>query len=124
MLLEKKVPDVPMVDEEGAFVGFVTALRLLVSTLPKHLTTLKDVSFLSEAGDVWVDYFAGTAERPVGEVISKEVSHVELGTSEVIVAHKMVHEGVSCVVITAKGRVASIVNRLDLYAAIIEVKPA
>jgi len=35
----------------------------------------------------------------------------------------MVYEGVSSVVITDKGRVVGIVNRLDLYAAIIGAKP-
>ncbi|MDQ3999992.1 MAG: CBS domain-containing protein, partial [Actinomycetota bacterium] len=53
------------------------------------------------------------------EVMTKEVSHVELGTSEVVAAHKMVHDGVSSVVVTDNGKVVGVVNRLDLYAAII-----
>lgn len=36
----------------------------------------------------------------------------------------MLHDGVSSVVVTRDGKVAGIVNRLDLYAAIIELKPA
>ena len=44
---------------------------------------------------------------------------MELGTSEVVAAHKMVHDGVSSVVITDNGKVVGVVNRLDLYAAII-----
>jgi CBS domain-containing protein len=42
----------------------------------------------------------------------------ESGRSELAVAHKMVHDGVSSVVITDGGSVVGIVNRLDLYAAI------
>jgi predicted transcriptional regulator len=64
--------------------------------------------------------FAGSAERPVSEVMSTQVSQVELGTSEVVVAPKMVHDGVLSVV-TDDGGVVGIMTRLSLYAAIIGV---
>jgi CBS domain-containing protein len=64
-----------------------------------------------------------TADRLVGEVMSKEVSQIELGKSEVVVAHKMIHDGVSSVVVMEAGKVMGIVTRLDLYAAIIDNGP-
>ena len=121
VLLENNVPGVPVVDEEGLLVGFVTDGNLLDSALPQYMKIMEDVSFVSEAGDRWVDYFAGSADRSVSEVMSEQVSYVELGTSEVVAAHKMVHDGVSSVVVTEGGKVVGIVNRLDLYAAIIDV---
>jgi CBS domain-containing protein len=123
LLLENNVPGVPVVDEEGLLVGFVTDGHLLDSALPEYLKVMADVSFVSEAGDRWVDYFAGSAEQPVSEVMSEEVSSVEVGTSEIVVAHKMVHDGVSSVVVTQGGKVVGIVNRLDLFAAVIGTKP-
>jgi len=123
ILLENDIPGVPVVDREGHLVGFVTDGHLLASAVPKYLTTMEDVSFISEAGDAWFDYFAGSAERPVSEIMATNVSRIELGKSEVIAAHKMVHDGVSSVVVTDNGKVVGIVNRLDLYAAIIGLKP-
>jgi CBS domain-containing protein len=123
VLLENNVPGVPVVDEEGILVGFVTDGHLLASAMPEYLKVMADVSFVSEAGDEWVDYFAESAEKPVGEVMSTEVSQVELGASEVVVAHKMVHDGVSSVVVTEGGTVVGVVNRLDLFAAVIGAKP-
>jgi CBS domain-containing protein len=123
VLLESNVPGVPVVDEEGLLVGFVTDGHLLDSALPQYLKIMEDVSFISEAGDRWVDYFAGSADRPVGEVMSTEVSQVEVGASEVVAAHKMVHDGVSSVVVTEGGKVVGVVNRLDLFAAVIGAKP-
>jgi CBS domain-containing protein len=119
VLLKNNVPGVPVVGADGRMVGFVTDGHLLASALPKYLNTLNDVSFISEAGDDWVQYFAESADRPVSEVMSREVSSVEVGASEVVVAHRMVHDGVSSVVVTENGRVVGIVNRLDLYAAIV-----
>jgi CBS domain-containing protein len=69
-----------------------------------------------------VDYFSESAERPVGEVMSTNVSYVEVGTSEVVAAHKMVHDGVSSVVVTDDGKVVGIVTRLDLYSAILDLE--
>jgi CBS domain-containing protein len=45
-----------------------------------------------------------------------------VGRSEIAVAHRMVHDGVSSVVITRDGKVIGIVNRLDLYSAIVGLK--
>ena len=122
VLLENNVPGVPVVNEEGLLVGFVTDGNLLSSALPEYLKVMADVSFVSEAGDKWVDYFTESADRPVSEVMSEQVSHVEVGTSEVVAAHKMVHDGVSSVVVTDNGKVVGIVTRLDLYAAVIGIK--
>jgi CBS domain-containing protein len=118
VLLGNNVPGVPVVAGEGLLVGFVTDGHLLASAVPKYLATMEDVSFVSEAGDAWFDYFPCSVERPVSEVMTTEVSQVELGISEVVAAHKMVHDGVSSVV-TDNGKAVGIVNRLDLYAAIV-----
>jgi CBS domain-containing protein len=124
VMLENNVPGgVPVVDEEGLLVGFVSDGHLLASALPEYLKVMEDVSFVSEAGDQWVDYFAESAERPVSEVMSTEVSQIEIGKSEVVVAHKMVHDGVSSVVVTEGGKVVGVVYRLDLFAAVISAKP-
>lgn len=119
ILLENNVPGVPVVEGDGTLVGFVTDGHLLASALPKYLSTMEDVSFIKEDGDSWVHYFTGSADRPVSEVMTRNVSRIDLGKSEIVAAHKMVHDGVSSVVVTENGRVVGIVNRLDLYAAIL-----
>jgi CBS domain-containing protein len=123
ILLENDVPGVPVVNGEGRLVGFLTDGHLLASAVPKYLATMEDVSFISEAGDTWFDYLAGSVEKPVSEIMTTNVSQIELGKSEVVAAHKMVHDGVSSVVVTDDGKVVGLVNRLDLYAAIIGLKP-
>ncbi len=121
VLLENNVPGVPVVDGEGRLLGFVTDGHLLASALPRYLSIMDDVSFITEPGDAWFHYFAESADRPVSEVMTTEVAHVKLGASEVVAAHKMVHDGVSSVVVTDEdGKVLGIVNRLDLFAAIVD----
>ena len=62
VMLDNNVPGVPVVDEERNLVGFVSDGHLLASALPEYLKVMADVSFVSEAGDEWVDYFSG---RPI-----------------------------------------------------------
>ncbi len=78
ILLENRVPGVPVVGEDGLLVGFMTDGHLLAAALPEYLKVMAEVCFISETGDQWVDYFSESAERPVGEVMSKQVSQVDV----------------------------------------------
>jgi CBS domain-containing protein len=120
ILTQNRIPGVPVVDEEGYLVGFISDAHLLAAALPGYMSRMEDLSFVREGTDSWVHYLAESADRPVGEMMSAEVSRVERGTSEVAVAHKMVHDGASSVAITEKGKLVGIVNRLELYAAVVD----
>lgn len=118
VMMEHHIPGVPVVSEDGTLKGFVTDGQLLESALPNYLKMMESLSFVPEDADEWVHYLTEAANEPVGKVMTKDVSSIELGRSEIEVAHRMVHDGVSSVVITRDGKVVGIVNRLDLYAAI------
>jgi CBS domain-containing protein len=122
LLSENSIPGVPVVDADGYLTGFISDGHLLASALPKYMAQMEDLSFISESGDAWVHYLAESADRPVSEVMSREVSSVKSGTSEVAVAHKMVHDGASSVMVTENGKLVGIVNRLDLYAAVVGIE--
>ncbi len=118
IMRDNNVPGVPVVGSDGKLEGFITDGHLLESALPQYMKLMENMSFVPEVADRWVHYLTEAADKPVREVMSREVSQVELGRSELAVAHRMVHDGVSSVVITKGGEVVGIVSRLDLYAAI------
>jgi CBS domain-containing protein len=118
LLRENNVPGIPVVGEDGGLEGFVTDGHLMASALPRYMQLIDNLSFVPESNDEWVHYLTDAADSPVREVMSRKVSRVEIDSSELAVAHKMVRDGVSSVVITSEGEVVGIVNRLDLYAAI------
>src|ERR671912_230478 len=118
IMRENNVPGVPVVGEDGKLEGFVTDGHLMDSALPRYMKMMGNLSFVPDNADEWVHYLTDAADKPVSEVMTREVSQVPLGRSELAVAHRLVHDGVSSVVITDEGRVVGIVNRLDLYAAI------
>ena len=118
IMRDNNVPGVPVVGPDGRLEGFVTDGHLLESALPQYMKLMDSLSFVPESADNWVHYLTEAADKPVREVMGRKVSQIELGRSELAVAHRMVHDGVSSVVITRNGEVVGIVNRLDLYAAI------
>ncbi len=118
ILRDNNIPGVPVVNEAGELEGFVTDGHLMDSALPRYMKMMGNLSFVPDDADEWVRYLTDAADKPVREVMTKDVSQVPLGRSELAVAHRMVHDGVSSVVITDGGKVVGIVNRLDLYAAI------
>ena len=118
IMRENNMPGVPVVGEDGRLEGFITDGHLMASALPRYMQLMDNLSFVPESNDEWVHYLTDAADKPVREVMSREVSNVELGKSELVVAHKMVHDGVSSVVITRDGKVMGTVSRVDLYAAI------
>jgi len=118
ILRDNNVPGVPVVNEAGELEGFVSDGHLMDSALPRYMKMMGNLSFVPDDDDEWVHYLTDAADKPVREVMTREVSQVPLGRSELAVAHKMVRDGVSSVVITDGGQVVGIVNRLDLYAAI------
>ena len=119
ILIENRIPGVPVVDAEEHLRGFISDGHLLAAALPKYMARMKDLSFVGEGTDSWVRYLAESADRPVSEMMSAEVSQVERSRSEVAVAHKMVHDGASSVMVTEEGKLVGIVNRLDLCAAVV-----
>ena len=119
VMLEHRIPAVPVVDEEGHLEGVITDALLLDSAVPRYLRFMENFSFVSEEADKWVHYLSEAADKPVREVMSREVSQIELGHSEIEAAHRMVHDGVPSVVVTENGKPVGVVNRLDLYGAIV-----
>ena len=118
IMLENRIPGVPVVDESGKLAGVVTDAILLDSAVPKYLKYLENLAFVTEEADRWVHYISECADKPVREVMADKVARMQVGHSDIEAAHKMVHDGVSSVVITENDKPVGIVTRLDLYAAI------
>jgi CBS domain-containing protein len=119
VMLDNGVPGIPVVNDRGYLVGFVHEAHLLASTLPPFVTFVKNLPRSPEGADGWVRYKRSAMDRPVEELMDREAPAVDIEHSEIVAAHKMVHDGAPCVIVTDSGRVAGIVTRTDLYKAII-----
>jgi CBS domain-containing protein len=117
-MLDNGVPGVPVVNDRGYLVGFVNDAHLLASTLPKFVTLVDNLPHSPEGADGWVRYNRSAMDWPVEELMDRETPAVDIERSEIVAAHKMVHEGVPCVVVTEASLAVGMVTRMDLYKAI------
>jgi CBS domain-containing protein len=122
VMLDNGVPGIPVVNDRGYLVGFIHDAHLLASTLPNFVTFVNNLPHSAEGADGWVRYNRSAMEWPVEELMDREAPAVDIEHSEIVAAHKMVHDGAPCVVVTDSGRVAGVVTRTDLYKAIISSK--
>ncbi len=83
--------------------------HLLASTLPRFVTFVSNLPCSPEGADGWVRYNHSAVDSPVEELMDREASEVDIEHSEIVAAHKMIHDGAPCVVVTDAGRVAGIV---------------
>ena len=94
VMLDNGVPGVPVENERGYLVGFVSDGHLLASTLPSFVTFVDNLPRSPEGADGWVRYDRSAVDRPVEELMDREVPEVDIEHSEIVAAYKMVHDGV------------------------------
>jgi CBS domain-containing protein len=123
VMLDNNVPGVPVVNARGYLVGFVDGGHLLTSTLPTSVTGVGSLPGILEGRDSWVRYDRAAADRPVEELMSREFPWVDIEQSEVVAAHIMARDNVSCVVVTEAGKVAGLVTRMAFYKALVSSRP-
>lgn len=124
IMRQQEIRGLPVADSEGRLEGTVTDESLLLSATPSYLRYVDNLPSISEQADRWVHYVAGAGDKPVREVMSNQSHQVDIGRSEVVAVYRMLHGGTPTVIVTEGGRVAGIVDRLDLYAAIVGEAPA
>ena len=119
VMLEHRIPAIPVIDEEGRLEGVITDALLLDSAVPQYLKLMESFTFVSEKADQWIPYMTQAADKPVREVMSREVSQIDLGYSEIEAAHRMDHDCVPSAMAIKDAKPLGVVSRLDLSAAIV-----
>jgi len=76
-MARSKVHNIPVVDEEGAFVGLVSLRRLTHAMLPTAARVdvgayRMDIGFLADQSDAYLDRLQEIGKRPVGELTEKK----------------------------------------------------
>jgi CBS domain-containing protein len=75
-MARRKVHNIPVVDEDGAFVGLVSLRRLTHTMLPMAARVdvgafRMDIGFLADQSDAYLDRLQEIGKRPVGELMEK-----------------------------------------------------
>ena len=119
-VLASGLPGLPVVDDDGRFVGIFGEREFLAAVFPGYLKELRNTKFLQRSLDSSLEIREAARDEPVRAHMTAE--HVEVGPdfSDVQVAEIFLHHRVLVVPVVAGGRVEGLITRSGFFRAIAE----
>lgn len=119
-LLEKsELSGVPVVDETGVVVGFISERDIISAALPNYFEMLRTASYLPDINQLSrrLEEIKGD---PVEEYMVEEVITVDEDEEDIHVADLIIRNELNRVpVVDEKGMLSGIVQRIDLLGALL-----
>ncbi len=126
LLVERRLHAAPVVDDDGRLLGVLSVTGLIGLALPGYLDEVEDLSFLPASFELP----SGLPELTAGELCARQPRPqpyggpsgppaVAEGEPLLEVARILVREGAWQCAVTREGRVAGVIDPLDLLAALL-----
>lgn len=114
-ILDKaEMPNVPVVDDEGALIGFISEKDLIRAALPGYFEMLHSASFIPDMNQL-AGKLAQIAEEPIEKYMRSNVLSVTEEDDDLRAADLIIRKGVKNLpVINDEGRLVGRVRRIDL----------
>jgi CBS domain-containing protein len=108
------VSGLPVVDDDGLLVGFISEEDLVRASLPRYVEMLPRASFIPDVGQVG-KRLAAIADDPIEKYMRRDVVYVHAEDESLKAAHLMIRKGVRTLpVVDGEGRLVGHVKRIDV----------
>jgi len=108
------MPNVPVVDDEGVLIGFISEKDLIRAALPGYFEMLHSASFIPDMNQL-ARKLAEIADEPLEKYMRTEVLSVTEEDDDLRAADLIIRKGVKNVpVVDGEGRLVGRVRRIDL----------
>lgn len=109
-----EMPNVPVVDDEGALIGFISEKDLIRAALPGYFEMLHSASFIPDMNQL-TSKLAQIADEPIEKYMHSNVLSVTEEDDDLRAADLIIRKGVKNLpVIDGEGRLVGRVRRIDL----------
>jgi len=114
ILENAEMPNMPVVDNDGMLIGFISEKDLIRAALPGYFEMLHSASFIPDMNQLAVKLMQ-IADEPIEKYMRREVHYVTEDDDDLRVADLVIRQGVKNVpVVDAGGRLVGRVRRIDL----------
>jgi len=114
ILNNAEMPNVPVVDEDGKLIAFISEKDLIRAALPGYFEMLHSTSFIPDMNQL-SRKLAQIADEPIDKFIQTTVMSVTEDDDDLQAADLIIRKGVKNVpVVDADGRLVGRVRRIDL----------
>lgn len=109
-----EMPNVPVVDDEGRLIGFISEKDLIRAALPGYFEMLHSASFIPDMNQL-ASKLTQIADEPIERYVRTEVLSVTEEDDDLQAADLIIRKGVKNVpVVDGDGRLIGRVRRIDL----------
>ncbi len=109
-----EMPNVPVVNEEGVLIGFISEKDLIRAALPGYFEMLHSASFIPDMNQL-AGKLAQISEEPIEKYMSTDVVSVTMEDDDLRAADLIIRKGVKNLpVVDEEGRLVGRVRRIDL----------
>ncbi len=114
ILENAEMPNMPVVDDDGMLIGFISEKDLIRAALPGYFEMLHSASFLPDMNQLSTKLLQ-IADEPIEKYMRREVHYVTEDDDDLRAADLVIRQGVKNVpVVDADGRLVGRVRRIDL----------
>ncbi|WP_354701725.1 hypothetical protein DSM112329_02053 [Paraconexibacter sp. AEG42_29] len=115
LLIDSRLPAIPVVDESGAFRGIFGEREFIGALFPGYLSQLGSARFLTHSLDDTIDRRSGCVAEPVGTYANTEHVDVDVDAADAQLAEVFLHHRVLIVPVTENRRVVGVVTRTAFF---------
>jgi len=114
ILKNAEMPNMPVVDEEGKLIGFISEKDLIRAALPGYFELLHSASFIPDMNQL-SKKLTQIADDPIEKYMRREVHFVSEDEDDLRAADMVIRRGVKNLpVVNGEGRLVGRVRRIDL----------
>ena len=114
ILENAEMPNMPVVEDDGQLIGFISEKDLIRAALPGYFEMLHSASFLPDMNQLSTKLMQIAAD-PIEKYMRREVHYVTEDDDDLRAADLVIRQGVKNVpVVDAAGRLVGRVRRIDL----------
>jgi CBS domain-containing protein len=114
------LPALPVVEDDGSFVGIFGEREFMTALFPGYVSELASAAMISRSVDETIERRSECAAEPIRRYLTTDHVMVEDDYSDTQLAELFLHHRVLIVPIATQGRIHAVVTRSDFFRTLVE----
>lgn len=119
-LVEEDLPALPVIDEEGRFVGLFGEREFMRAVFPAYVDTLATARMVRRSVDDTIDRRLACGDESVGDYVTTDKILANDDYSDTELAETFLHHRVLVIPIATGGRVHAVITRQDFFRELVD----
>lgn len=121
-LISERISGLPVVNKNGEFLGEITEKELIEFGMPKYLSLMKDLNFLT-VGEPFEEYLVNEKTATISKMYRKKnnIIVIDKKTPIMEICFIMVSKGVTRLYVVEKGKYLGVINRSDIIKKVLHI---